>query len=96
MHTETPPESHTCYHCGKVFSKIKKLRSHIDAIHKVQPTNCDICEREFKNIHAMRGHKAKMHESIINVSCPTCSKVLSTRLKLYYHERAVHTVEDAK
>ena len=96
VHTETPPENHTCYHCGKVFTKLKKLRGHIDAVHKVQPTNCDICSREFKNIHAMRGHKAKMHESITNVSCPSCSKVLGTRLKLYYHKRAVHTLEASR
>ena len=80
----------------KMFSKIKKLRAHIDAVHKVQPTNRDIFAREFKNLHAMRGHKAKMHESITNVSCPSCFKVLETRLKLYYHERVVHTLEASR
>jgi len=96
VHTETPPENHICNHCGKIFSKIKKLRGHIDAVHKVQPTMCDICSLEFKNLHALRGHKAKVHEVMSEVACPTCSKVFETRLKLYYHERAVHTLEHAK
>lgn len=96
VHTETPPENHICNHCGKIFSKIKKLRGHIDAVHKVQPTMCDICSQEFKNLHALRGHKAKVHEIISEVTCPTCSKVFETRLKLYYHERAVHTLEQSK
>jgi len=96
VHTETPPENHICNHCGKIFTKIKKLRGHIDAVHKVQPTMCDICSQEFKNLHALRGHKAKVHEVMSEVACPTCSKIFETRLKLYYHERAVHTLEHAK
>ena len=96
VHTETPHEKHVCNHCGKVFAKIKKLRGHIDAVHKVQPTMCDICSQEFKNLHALRGHKAKVHEIINEVICPSCSKVFETRLKLYYHERAVHTLEDSR
>jgi len=57
---------------------------------------CDICSQEFKNHHALRGHKAKVHESINEVSCQSCFKVFETRLKLYYHEKAVHTLEDAR
>ena len=95
VHTDTPPGNHSCNQCGKVFSKLKKLRGHVDAVHKVQPTMCDICSQEFKNIHALRGHKAKVHGNIDEVSCPSCFKVFETRLKLYYHERAVHTFEDA-
>ena len=95
VHTESPPGNHICNYCGKVFSRLKKLRGHIDAVHKVQPTLCDICSQEFKNVHALRGHKAKVHGGVSEVNCPSCFKVFENRLKLYYHERAVHTFEDA-
>merc|ERR1712096_397480 len=96
VHTEAPPENHICNHCGKVFSKIKKLRGHIDAAHKVQPSMCDICSQVFKNLHSLRGHKRKVHEEVSEVTCPSCFKLFDTKLKLYYHERAVHTLEDSK
>ena len=95
VHTESPPGNHICNHCGKIFSRLKKLRGHIDAVHKVQPTLCDICSQGFKNVHALRGHKAKVHGGVSEVNCPSCFKIFENRLKLYYHERAVHTIEDA-
>jgi hypothetical protein len=96
VHTETPAENHICNHCGKVFSKAKKLRGHIDAAHKVEPTMCDICSQVFKNPHALRGHRRKVHEQIGEVTCPSCFKVFENKLKLYDHERAVHTLQDSK
>jgi len=95
QHTETPNENHVCNDCGKVFTQIRKLRAHTNAVHKVQLSMCDICSQEFKNTHALRSHKAKVHENIIKVNCPSCSKVCDTRLKLYFHERAVHTSEES-
>jgi hypothetical protein len=96
VHSDKPPENLICNDFGKVFSKRKKLRSLIAAVHRVQPTKCDICSQEFKNLHSLRGHKAKVHETISKVTCPTCSKEFETKLKLYYHERAVHTLEVSK
>jgi len=94
VHTESN-EKHICNDCGKVFSKLKKLRGHVDAVHKDQPTMCDICSQVFKNVHALRGHKRKMHEKDSEVSCPSCSKVFANKIKLYDHERAVHTLQDS-
>jgi len=96
VHTETPHENIVCDECGKVFSKRKKLKGHFQAVHKLKPSMCDICSQVFKNDHALRGHKRKVHEEISEVTCPTCFKVCETEQKLYYHERAVHTIEDAK
>jgi hypothetical protein len=94
IHTESN-ENHICNDCGKVFSKLKKLRGHVDAVHKVQPTMCDICSQVFKNVHALRGHRRKMHEDASEVSCPSCSKVFENKIKLHDHQRAVHTLKDS-
>jgi len=95
VHKETLPEDHTCNHCGKVFSKSENLRAHCNAVHKVQPATCDICLKELKNQHALRGHKKRVHERISKESCPSCFKVFDNKLKLYFHVRAVHTLEDS-
>jgi KRAB domain-containing zinc finger protein len=80
----------------KIIFAMKKLRGHVDAVHKVQPTLCDICSQVFKNVHALRVHKRKLHEEVSLVSCPSCSKVFENKIKLYDHKRAVHTLKDSK
>eukprot|EP00092_Neocalanus_flemingeri_P030150 GFUD01032728.1.p1 GENE.GFUD01032728.1~~GFUD01032728.1.p1 ORF type:complete len:437 (+),score=88.72 GFUD01032728.1:186-1313(+) len=89
VHTETPHENHICNDCGKAFGTKKKLRGHIDTIHKMQPTMCPICAKEVKYLNA---HIKIVHTDTPakNLICDDCGKVFSTSKKLRGHVNATH------
>jgi len=80
-----------CPYCSKLCSK-----SHINTAHKQQPSICDICSAEFKNKHALSGHKRKVHCEKGSFTCQDCFQVFDTHYKLYNHRYAVHNLQECK
>ena len=94
QHTEIPRGNFECNECGKVFDMSKKLSYHKSAIHRKIPSMCTVCSQVLKNPHALRSHMRMVHEERSDQTCPICFKTFETKLKLYFHNRAVHKSKD--
>eukprot|EP00092_Neocalanus_flemingeri_P016765 GFUD01018133.1.p1 GENE.GFUD01018133.1~~GFUD01018133.1.p1 ORF type:complete len:661 (-),score=121.67 GFUD01018133.1:43-2025(-) len=90
QHTEIPRGNFECNECGKVFDMSKKLSYHKSAIHRKIPSMCTVCSQVMKNPHALRSHMRIVHEEISEQTCGVCYKTFETKMKLYFHNRAVH------
>ena len=94
QHTGIPLGNFECNECGKLFDMSKKLSYHKSAIHRKIPSMCTVCSQILKNPHALRSHMRLVHEERSDQTCPICSKTFETKMKLYFHNRAVHRCKE--
>eukprot|EP00092_Neocalanus_flemingeri_P030149 GFUD01032727.1.p1 GENE.GFUD01032727.1~~GFUD01032727.1.p1 ORF type:complete len:831 (+),score=176.79 GFUD01032727.1:54-2546(+) len=100
VHTETH-ENHGCNDCEKVFTTKKKLRGHIDTIHKMQstidsiPTVAKVCPICAKEVKYLKGHIKEVHTETPhqNHICNDCGKAYSTKKKLRGHIDTIHKLQ---
>ena len=84
-----------CPYCKQIYETKDKLAQHIHAVHKEEPSICDICSAIFRNRHSLNGHKRKVHAEKEAAPCPHCNQVCETKYKLYQHIYAVHNLQES-
>ena len=57
--------------------------------------SCDVCEKKFKRLVDVSGHKTRIHSIQEKHSCQVCFKLLKTRATLHLH-MAVHQSADKR
>ena len=86
----------TCPHCQKYFSDKKKVKQHVQRVHKqIKNHNCDVCEYRAHTKHQILRHIKANHYG--NKSdpkdlriCPDCGKVLKGNNHLNFHIKTKH------
>ena len=96
QHNGNDTKEFKCNECGKAFKNQYNLKDHKYAAHRKEPSMCEICSRVFKNPHALKGHVRLYHEAKEEQTCSECNNTFESKMKLYFHMRAVHTIENAK
>lgn len=64
---------HKCPECGKAFGKRPLMLRHIEMVHKIFPSACDLCEKTFKNTAQVSRHKKRAHFAEKKLKCEFCS-----------------------
>ena len=87
-------ENYPCKICGKIFGTHNRLQIHKKNVH-VEEKNyqCDQCEKTYKNLGALIGHKKTAHENI-KFPCEKCGRVFSSKQHCLVHIRKVHEGEN--
>ncbi|XP_063698593.1 oocyte zinc finger protein XlCOF6-like [Culicoides brevitarsis] len=80
-----------CPECGQEVNKVS-LKNHIKRQHDHVKATCDICLKEFRNIHTVLQHKNRVHIEPRHC-CDMCDKKFKTKDKLRDHRRG-HFVEN--
>ena len=65
-----------CDECCVFFKTMRTLLQHNGKAHSKDKKNyaCVICQKCFKNKHALKFHKKQVHEKSTRESCPLCGK----------------------
>lgn len=80
-----------CPECGQEINKLS-IKNHMKRLHDHQAQECDICFKQFKNMHAVLHHKNRVHIAPRH-ECDLCKKKFKTKDKLKDHRRG-HLVEN--
>ena len=86
-----------CKHCGKVFTRQRTMRLHIQGVHlkikRKEETNteskvikCEQCDKVVKRKAELKLHNKRAHLKIKDYKCVVCSKLFSTINELTTHE----------
>lgn len=80
-----------CPECGREINKLS-LKNHMKRLHDHEAQQCDICLKQFKNMHAVLHHKNRVHIAPRH-ECDLCEKKFKTKDKLKDHRRG-HFIEN--
>lgn len=81
---EAEEKNYSCEHCGKAFRSSLNLQNHIDRVHGLKDTICDICNKPFSK-KAINAHKRSAHSEEMYM-CEQCPKMFKTRSGLESHK----------
>ncbi|CAF4888855.1 unnamed protein product [Pieris macdunnoughi] len=81
-------EQWRCCVCVREFGTFKTLLEHMNS--HISNYMCELCNSTFITQERLKIHMKFSHE-LGTFKCNFCPKVFSTKLKVYYHERGVHT-----
>ena len=79
-----------CSRCEQKFVTKNALKSHVMQIHLSETNTCNICHKEYKDLHH---HVKFFHEKIRNHECSYCNKKFQAKKLLYNHVQSVHLGE---
>ena len=89
-----------CTECGKVFTTMQGLNTHIGKVHTTQDhkkLSCELCEKLFRTKRFLKSHvikcKGKIEKPDKNFPgpCPDCGKIFSSKLSLTGHIKFMHS-----
>ena len=82
------PESFKCSHCDYCGNKESDLRGHILRVHSTsQCLQCDICDKQFKNLSTLKTHNRLIHEvSHQSFQCDKCEYTSKSKQNLKNHQ----------
>ena len=76
-----------CELCEQRFITNQALKTHNRLIHLSVMSKCDICQKEYKDLHH---HKKYIHENVRNYDCPHCEIKFRAKKLLNDHIQGVH------
>lgn len=80
-----------CPHCGKKFTKLNSVKTHIQARHlRLRPFVCEHCGATFATKGALKDHNLT-HTDERTVACSQCPKMFKSLAKVKEHELAIHS-----
>lgn len=74
-----------CTSCPKMFIEENQLELHMNLIHNTKTKHCDLCNRKFLSVAAVRAHKRAVHFNSIEAICHFCGFTAKTVEKLDNH-----------
>jgi KRAB domain-containing zinc finger protein len=81
--------TYPCSQCGKIFSKLRYLRKHMDTHRTEKKAVCDQCGKRFKSRAYLQVHK-RVHKEQKVFRCNQCSFTSSNNASIHIH-RQVHS-----
>jgi uncharacterized C2H2 Zn-finger protein len=90
------PKSESCPHCQKIFSDKKKVKLHVQRVHKqIKNHKCDVCEYRAHTKwdilrHIKTNHLPQESDPKDLRICPDCGKVLKGNNHLNFHIKTKH------
>ena len=67
--------SHKCESCGKSFSHVLTLKTHIHKVHEGHKDyKCDLCGKSFSQAGSLKIHLNTIHKGHRNHKCDSCGK----------------------
>ena len=83
--------NHNCDSCGKYFSRLGHLKTHIEALHGEQKSyKCDSCGKLYNTKNGLKNHMEVIHEGQKNYKCDTCGKSFTISGSLKIHIKTIH------
>lgn len=78
--------------CSIKFARKDHLVAHNVSVHSKSVYHCDMCEKSFRCMFALRGHLKRMHNNQSKFECPllSCPKQFSRRANLKEHVLCDH------
>jgi KRAB domain-containing zinc finger protein len=97
-HRKTHEERvHACDKCGKVFTFISALRSHVEIIHfNIRKHVCDQCGKAFTASGDLKIHKLKHVGIKFRCYVEGCTSAVTRKDVLMYHMRHNHSLSPAE
>ena len=84
-------KAHKCELCGKLFSKNRRLKKHIQKVHESHKDyKCESCSKSFTAGGSLRNHIHAVHEGHKDYNCKSCGKSFSQSQDLKSHFTTVH------
>ena len=89
-------EENKCSSCGKSFSQVGDLKSHINRRNceqfskKIFENRCEICEKHFSNNHYKDKHISLVHGEVKNFECNVFSQKFGGSRQLTLHTKNHH------
>ena len=82
------PGSFKCSHCDYCGNKESDLRAHIQRVHSIsQCHQCDICDKQFKNLLTLKSHIRLIHEvSNKSFKCDKCEYTSKSKQNFEQHQ----------
>ena len=78
----------SCNECDEQYSSKSLLNKHINAIHRGDVHQCELCNKVFDKFEYLRAH-IKLHKGI-KFPCEQCDKTYNSKNALLNHIGAVH------
>ena len=70
--------------------KQRSLKAHMKTHEQIRNFKCDVCEKSFSSISALKKHFDGVHERIRKFKCNLCEKTFTTLLIQKAHINAYH------
>ena len=80
---------------GQAFLNATILKRHVDRLHATGPKKfqCDLCPNSLVLNYALKCHKQKIHEKVVNFKCEDCGKGFFYNYENFVHVKVVHKGE---
>ena len=88
VHTES--KNHKCYICGKTFACKGDMKKHSRVHDDNWFLKCDLCDKSYKHLKALKEHKEAIHEKSDKYKCKICFKVCTRDRTLKAHMKIFH------
>ncbi len=80
-----------CSECGKVWSRMSYLNSHVKEVHEGRRFECSHCEASYKSKSKRNRHILEKHRGTQpTFTCELCNQTLLTEEYLINHKKRVH------
>ena len=85
-------ERYNCEHCGKRFTDVGALKSHVKYHHEAPRFKCSFCGKMFKDEVRLVAHE-RQHRGERPFKCSVCSSAFTSKSGLNQHEAGAHNID---
>ena len=86
LFTVSVHSNHKCESCGKSFSRVDNLKTHIHTVHESHKDHkCESCDKSFTEVGSLKKHIYIIHKGHKDYKCKSCGRSFSRADHLKKH-----------